>query len=982
MFEIRSSIIRKRRRTLIRTASTITISALMMLVVLPNYQFTQAGTPVWGIIDNDTTWDVSGSPYWVEGNLVVLPGATLTIVKGVEVKFDGKFSLFIEGTLNVSGESSAPVRFSSNKTTAAPGDWNGIQINSTGRAYLKSCIVEYGLSSISIQSSFGNLISNCDVRASLAYGIYILNSSNNTVENSRIYLTEIRSGYGIYVEKSTMNTIRGTEVYLTPNGLDFSLSSNNTIENSRIYLNNVGLTFRRYSHYNKIANSTIVSNRVGGIHVYFSENNTITNNTISNNGFGMDLFRAFNSTVTYNSFLGNIDGAIDESTSTVKDGRFNYFGTDDPRQIEKLIRFSKNFYEWLPFLDSGQFFVNDSAKWSGEILLDKGLIINGRLRIENASVLMNEALGKSYIQVNGHLEIFNSTFRSDNAYFAVLYVNKSSGYIINSNFIHQNGIGIETESGIEIAGSRFENGTYGIKSYMAKMSISQSRFENNFILSIGIWASPQTKVQDVFSNDPKGTSIYFSPQAQILNTISTGVSPPLPNSQGILVWESSNVLIKNSMISNKEIGIAVYNSTSLAIRDTSILGIAKENIYIAGSLGGSKVVTTNTTFDKTKIYFGDTLSTLTIGWLMDVKVVDLGDNPVPFANVNVRNRFGGSIFFGTTSTDGYVRKIPSVEYEQRDIDGDHDGFDWGEVTYHTPHNVSAWKGTAMGYAIPEPFMDQNRLVVVVINLTSPPSAPKLLYAYLSANMKDVTIVWNLSKDDGSGQRNVDHYSVYYSKSYDPRGNGYVFLGKVPAGTTSFTHYNAGLGDPNNYFYYVKANDTTGQGKWEGQASKFTRYLTKGWQLASIPLMTIDRRTEAVLQTLNYNIVRYYNASDSQDPWKAYMKFKTLNDLVTVDRTMALWINVTEDSYLTVAGIVPTSTSISLKAGWNFVGYPSFSTIYTATNLKSQTGAARIEGYDPNASPYYLKVLADNYVLKAGEGYWLKVSQDLIWLVLN
>jgi len=263
-----------------------------------------------------------------------------------------------------------------------------------------------------------------------------------------------------------------------------------------------------------------------------------------------------------------------------------------------------------------------------------------------------------------------------------------------------------------------------------------------------------------------------------------------------------------------------------------------------------------------------------------------------------------------------------------------------------------------------------------------PVAPILQSATLGGiDFADVTITWAKSTDEGQAGGTVK-YAIYRSTNI----NGpWSFIGEVQgvgSPTYSFTDFGAGDGDINNYFYYVQSNDSAGNSAWRGKAGKFTIYLSAGKQLVSIPLIQADTRLEKVLQTLSFNMVRYYDASDSIGPWKAYMTFKTLNDLKNVDHKMALWINVTSNDYLTVAGLVPQSTTINLYKGWNFVGYPSFSTAYTVGDLKSQTGATRVEGYDPNAPPYYLKVLPDSYVLRPGEGYWIRVSTGMSWILSN
>lgn len=96
--------------------------------------------------------------------------------------------------------------------------------------------------------------------------------------------------------------------------------------------------------------------------------------------------------------------------------------------------------------------------------------------------------------------------------------------------------------------------------------------------------------------------------------------------------------------------------------------------------------------------------------------------------------------------------------------------------------------------------------------------------------------------------------------------------------------------------------------------------------------------------------------------------------------MGLWVNVTEDSNLTVAGIVPLSTTIYLQTGWNLVGFPSFQQDYTVGNLKVAVTAERIEGFEASAQPYFLRLMLDEDSLQTGFGYWVRVEADVDWIV--
>ncbi|MCK4443025.1 MAG: hypothetical protein KAW09_00675, partial [Thermoplasmata archaeon] len=94
------------------------------------------------------------------------------------------------------------------------------------------------------------------------------------------------------------------------------------------------------------------------------------------------------------------------------------------------------------------------------------------------------------------------------------------------------------------------------------------------------------------------------------------------------------------------------------------------------------------------------------------------------------------------------------------------------------------------------------------------------------------------------------------------------------------------------------------------------------------------------------------------------------------------VNVTQDSNLTVAGVVPASTAINLQAGWNLVGLPSFDDNFTVADLKAAVAVEKLEGFDGLVPPYFLRTMTDGDYLQAGFGYWIQVKSETVWAIEN
>ncbi len=165
---------------------------------------------------------------------------------------------------------------------------------------------------------------------------------------------------------------------------------------------------------------------------------------------------------------------------------------------------------------------------------------------------------------------------------------------------------------------------------------------------------------------------------------------------------------------------------------------------------------------------------------------------------------------------------------------------------------------------------------------------------------------------------------------------------------------------------------------------YTLPLTPGHRFVSFPLKPVPDDVASVLSSLSgcYDYIRWYDALDPSDHWKSYEPARGYNDIERLDNTMGFWMNVTIACDFIVTGYPERLTMLSLYAGWNMVGYPSFNTSYTVADLKAAIGLAGVivETFDASAAPYYLQRAPDRYTFAAGEGYWIFVPSDVDWAV--
>ncbi len=205
-------------------------------------------------ITSNETWYAADNPHIVTTTIHVYSGATLTIEKGCEVRFDSMAGLYIgyfsAATLNAVGTEDAPITFTSNTGSPAPNDWRGIVFwNSTvdGSTIMDYCTVEYGgydshHSNIDCDSA-SPTIQNCTIRYSDEYGIYCDNNSaptltNNTLSNNGVYPISLYCGILDSNISGNTGSGNGTDAIEVRDG---SITSNRTWVLQDLYFNVTGI---------------------------------------------------------------------------------------------------------------------------------------------------------------------------------------------------------------------------------------------------------------------------------------------------------------------------------------------------------------------------------------------------------------------------------------------------------------------------------------------------------------------------------------------------------------------------------------------------------------------------------------------------------------------------------------------------------------------------------------------------------------------
>ncbi len=132
---------------------------------------------------------------------------------------------------------------------------------------------------------------------------------------------------------------------------------------------------------------------------------------------------------------------------------------------------------------------------------------------------------------------------------------------------------------------------------------------------------------------------------------------------------------------------------------------------------------------------------------------------------------------------------------------------------------------------------------------------------------------------------------------------------------------------------------------------------------------------------NIEVRHIIDETSEPDSWYSFVpdRAEHFNTFLNWDHTMGVWIQMNSDVTLTVSGIVPVSTDITLQPGWNMVGLPSES-----SGNHGLPGEVDRIGYFEASDEYNLVYDYDpeNFIFEPGQGYWIYNGADhsVVWNV--
>lgn len=601
--------------------STMLILTIFVAVEIPlsPVSIVEAGTTIpEGHITTNTTWTVGGSPYWIEGNLTVDYGNTLTIDPGVEVRFRGYYSFFVEGELSAVGTESDMIQFTSDSSSPGLANWNQVQFNTTGRGVIENCSFSYGSRGIYLVECSGIRIINsivlymgyecigssyavnttiigCEIGHSMNRAISMYDSINTTILYNSVYN---HYWWSIYLRDSENNTVCYNEIYNNDDGIHLHKAHNTTIMYNTIRDNN-GTAFHSSGSENvKFNENEIYRNGEGVSSINdFSE---MLNNTIYNNRVGISVYYGEN--LCLSEMNGNIVNG--------RDFRDFYFIDQSDIVIDGLD------------IDSGQKMgYTGNATGDGLITLynvTNAVIKNCRIGPNYCGIYIrySESISVSRCEISEHyfgvistaskeVNLNNNSF-SDNNYGILtegadnqtldnndivgnnkdkgIWLRNSQYSVVKGNSVSHSTAGIELEdvSDTEVNNNIVFDNQEGITLDWSTVILTDNILSNNTNFGLSIPRISHPSIQGMsgnFINGYPAEELYYYNQDglvisdRVIDSCSLGYTGNLTAQGLITLYECNNFKILNCTLSNNTNGIYLCLSDRNRIEWTTIYSI-------------------------------------------------------------------------------------------------------------------------------------------------------------------------------------------------------------------------------------------------------------------------------------------------------------------------------------------------------------------------------------------------------------------------
>jgi hypothetical protein len=163
------------------------------------------------------------------------------------------------------------------------------------------------------------------------------------------------------------------------------------------------------------------------------------------------------------------------------------------------------------------------------------------------------------------------------------------------------------------------------------------------------------------------------------------------------------------------------------------------------------------------------------------------------------------------------------------------------------------------------------------------------------------------------------------------------------------------------------------------AENATIQLNTGWNLISIPVSPGSTSISSVLSGAMSKIEAVYAYNGTS--YEAFVPGESSNTLTTIESGRGYWVYLNDSATLNVEGST-APRSISIREGWNLVGYNSTMALSASEALQSINGKyLAIYAYDSSSNEYRAHIpgeSSDLTQMEPGNGYWVYATESATW----
>jgi parallel beta-helix repeat protein len=474
------------------------------------------------------------------------------------------------------------------------------------------------------------------------------------------------------------------------------------------------------------------------------------------------------------------------------------------------------------------------------------------------------SVGKINLINCSYILVQNSSFSNNTgtSWGYGIYIYESNNITVYHNTIYNNkyGIYVRYSDNISVLNNNVSNCSW--RGIFLANSLKNKVHNNTLYNCNGNIGTSRSNFVEIFNNsidsDEWGIDIFSDSNFITISSNRINVS-----SNGIYINGGvGNYLEGNTVISEIGDGIQIRNVDFIKVINSSIIS----GVWDFQFMNNGWVYSINNSFNKSAIYFSG-YTNFTVQWYLHVNVTNFIGQPVSNATVNVVDS-NKSLPVNKYQTDsnGYARWIVGTEYIQTS----------SGKTYYTPHRITAWNETLMGYA--EVNINESKEVNIVLD--TPYSEIPLTAGWnlisLPLVQSDTSIATVLNSIAGN-------WDVVWW--YNASG------GTWHSTNDDLTDINHTMG----FWIHMKTADTL---IVTGTIPNTTFIqLYQGRNLVGNPSFCIHG-IDDILSPIatKYTAVQQYDSWDGGDPWKHYHinKPSNLNDLAYMTSGRGYWLYVNED----------------------------------------------------------------------------------------